>query len=79
MLAALFYQTVIVATVSYVLWFWMIYHYQVSRLAAFTFLAPLFGVLLMSNAILGETLTPLLLAGLALVAIGIYLVNRPES
>lgn len=77
-LAALFYQTVIVATLSYVLWFWMIYHYQVSRLAAFTFLAPLFGVLL-SNIILGETLTPLLLAGLALVAVGIYLVNRPES
>ncbi|MBI5252285.1 MAG: DMT family transporter [Desulfomonile tiedjei] len=77
-LAALFYQTVIVATMSYVLWFWMIYHYQVSRLAAFTFLAPLFGVML-SCFILKESLSLLLVAGLSLVAVGIYLVNRPGS
>jgi drug/metabolite transporter (DMT)-like permease len=75
---ALFYQTVIVATISYVLWFWMIHHYQVSRLAAFTFLAPLFGVML-SYFILGESLSLLLLIGLCLVAAGIYLVNRPGS
>jgi drug/metabolite transporter (DMT)-like permease len=69
---------VIIATFSYVLWFWMIHRYQVSRLAAFTFLAPLFGVLL-SWLMLGESLSPLLLLGLSLVAIGIYLVNRQET
>ncbi|AFM25043.1 DMT family transporter [Desulfomonile tiedjei] len=77
-LISLFYQVVIIATISYVLWFWMIHRYQVSRLAAFTFLAPLFGVLL-SWLMLGESLSPLLLLGLSLVAIGIYLVNRPET
>jgi drug/metabolite transporter (DMT)-like permease len=74
--AALAYQTVVVAFFSYTLWFWMICHYQVSRLAAFTFLAPLFGVIL-SGGILGELLTFGLLVGLVLVGLGIYLVNRP--
>jgi drug/metabolite transporter (DMT)-like permease len=73
--AALAYQTVVVAFFSYTLWFWMICHYQVSKLAAFTFLTPLFGVIL-SSAVLGEFLTLGLVGGLSLVAVGIYLVNR---
>jgi drug/metabolite transporter (DMT)-like permease len=76
-IAAFGYQVFIVATFSYLLWFWMIHRYPVSRLAAFTFLAPLFGVIA-SGVILGETLTVSLWIGLALVAAGIYLVNRPE-
>ncbi len=77
-LAALFYQSVIIAFASYLAWFWLIHRYQVSRLAAFTFLAPLFGVIL-SGVVLGEALTLVLWAGLALVATGIYLVNRPQA
>jgi drug/metabolite transporter (DMT)-like permease len=76
-LAALGYQTVVVAFFSYVLWFWMIHRFPVSRLAAFTFLAPLCGVV-MSGLILGEPLPLLLWIGLLLVAAGIYLVNRPD-
>jgi drug/metabolite transporter (DMT)-like permease len=74
---ALFYQSVIIAFMSYLLWFWLIHRYPVSRLAAFTFPTPLFGVLL-SGLILGEAITVLLGVGLALVAVGIYLVNRPQ-
>jgi drug/metabolite transporter (DMT)-like permease len=77
-IGALFYQSVIVAFMSYLLWFWMIHHYPVSRLAAFTFLAPMFGVLL-SGLLLHETLTVFLIAGLVMVAVGIFLVNRPET
>ncbi len=76
-LTALFYQTVIVAFISYLAWFWLIHRYPVSRLAAFTFFAPLFGVLL-SALILGEVITAYLAIGLVLVAAGIYLVNRPQ-
>ena len=54
----------------------MIHHYPVSRLSSFTFLAPLFGVIL-SGALLGESLSFLLVLGLVMVAGGIYLVNRP--
>lgn len=77
-LAALFYQSVIVAFMSYLVWFWLIHRYPVSRLASFTFLAPLFGVLA-GGIFLQESLTMFLWIGLALVAAGIYLVNRPQS
>lgn len=72
------YQSVVIAFASYLLWFWMIHRYQVSRLAAFTFLTPLSGVIL-SGVILGEQLTGVLLVGLVLVGGGLYLVNRPEG
>ncbi len=73
----LVYQTVIVAFLSYLLWFWMVHRYQISILSAFTFLTPLFGVLL-SGLILGEPLPLMLWLGLILVASGIYLVNKPR-
>ena len=76
--SALAYQTVVVAFFSYILWFWMIHNYTVTRLATFTFLAPLFGVLL-SGIILHEPLPLLLWVGLTLVAAGIYFVNKPQE
>jgi len=75
-IAALVYQCVVVAFISYLLWFRMIHSYPVSRLAAFTFLTPLFGVIL-SYLLVGESLALSLWTGLGLVAAGIYLVNRP--
>lgn len=73
----IFYQTVIIASASYLLWFWMVHRYQISVLSAFTFLTPLFGVLL-SGIILGEPLPLMLWLGLILVACGIYLVSKPS-
>jgi drug/metabolite transporter (DMT)-like permease len=75
--SAIVYQTVVVAFFSYLVWFWMIHRHPVSRLAAFTFLAPLFGVIL-SGILLKEQLTFQLWVGFVLVSVGIYLVNRPE-
>jgi drug/metabolite transporter (DMT)-like permease len=77
-LGAFAYQCLVVAFFSYILWFWMIHRFPVSRLAAFTFVAPLFGVLL-SGIILREAIPFLLWIGLALVGAGIYLVNRPPK
>ncbi len=74
-LAALFYQSVIVAFASYLVWFWMIQRHPVSRLAAFTFMAPLFGVIL-GGLVLDEPVTVLVWVGLACVAGGVYVVNR---
>ncbi len=74
-LGALLYQAVWVAFVTYLAWFWLVRHYPAPRLASFTFLAPLFGVLF-GGLLLDEPLTPGLLAALALVACGIWLVNR---
>jgi len=75
-LAALGYQVVAVAFASYLAWFWLVSRHPAARLAAFTFLTPLFGVAA-GAAVLGEPVTPGLVAALLLVCAGIYLVNRP--
>ena len=72
----LVYQIVWIAFFTYLIWFWMIRRHLVSRLASFTFLTPLFGVIA-GAMLLGEPITGSLLSALALVGSGIYLVNRP--
>lgn len=76
--ASLLYQTVWIASVTYLAWFWLIRHYPAPKLASFSFLTPLFGVLA-GWLILGEPLTALLLVALVLVAAGVYLVNRQTN
>ncbi len=71
---ALFFQSFIVAFISYLIWFKLIHQYSVSRLSAFTFFTPLFGVLF-GVLFLNEELTPSLMIGLPLVSLGIFLVN----
>ncbi|MFD0386650.1 hypothetical protein ACFQ4K_00665 [Tistrella bauzanensis] len=51
------FQIVIVASLSYLGWFVLISRYPASRLSAFSFLTPLFGVAA-AALILGDTLTP---------------------
>lgn len=77
-IAAFAFQVFVVAFFSYILWFWMIIQYPVSKLTAFTFLAPLFGVI-MGSVILSEPVTPLVWVGMALVGGGIYVINRPAG
>ena len=74
-MAALFYQAVVVAFASYLVWFWLIHRHTVSRLAAFTFMAPLFAVIL-GGLVLNEPLTVPVWVGLVCVAGGLYVVNR---
>lgn len=74
-LANLFYQIVWIAFITYIAWFWLISNYAVSRLASFTFLTPLFGVLA-GAVFLNEQITLYLVIALVLVGTGIYLVNR---
>jgi drug/metabolite transporter (DMT)-like permease len=70
----MFYQSIIVAFMSYLIWFKLIHAYSVSRLSAFTFFTPIFGVLF-GILFLKEELTISLMIGLPLVCLGIYLVN----
>lgn len=73
--ACVAYQCVIVTFASYLTWFWLVSRYPAGKLAAFTFVAPLVGVVA-AWAFLGEAITPALLAGLAGVVLGLWLVNR---
>ena len=72
------YQVVVVAFASYAAWFWLVARYPASSLAAFTFVTPIFGVAA-GALLLGESVTPALLAAVALIATGIWLVNRPPA
>lgn len=76
--ASLFYQSVIVAFISYFVWFKLIHEYSVSRLSAFTFFTPIFGVLF-GILFLNEELTVSLMVGLPLVSMGIFFVNWRKS
>lgn len=73
-IASLFYQSVIIAFITYFVWFRLIHKYSVSRLSSFTFFAPIFGVLF-GILFLHEELTFSLMMGLPMVSIGIFLVN----
>lgn len=76
--ASLAYQIVVVAFASYLAWFALVRIYPASTLSAFTFLSPLFAML--SGAyFLNERVSALLWIALVLVALGIWLVNRPRS
>ena len=69
------FQAVIVSFASYLAWFWLIRHYAATKLAVFTLSTPLFG-LLAGATLLGEGISPRLVAALAALAAGIVLVNR---
>ena len=68
-------QTVIGAFASYLAWMWLLRHYPATRLSSFTFLTPLFALVL-GVALLNEPLTLQLIFALCGVAAGIVLVNR---
>ena len=68
-------QTVVGAFASYLAWMWMLGHYPATRIASFVFLTPVFA-LVFGSLWLGEAVTLHLLLALALVAVGIVLVNR---
>lgn len=76
-LSLMVYQAVWVVGLTFLLWFALIKTYSASKLSAFTFITPLFGVVA-SYFILHETLTLAFGAAAVLVIAGLYLVNRPS-
>jgi drug/metabolite transporter (DMT)-like permease len=76
--ASIIYQSVIVAFMSYFIWFKLIHNYSVSRLSAFTFFTPIFGVLF-GTLLLDEEFSVSLMVGLPMVCLGIFFVNWRKS
>jgi drug/metabolite transporter (DMT)-like permease len=74
---SLLYQTLWVASFTFLAWFALIQRYSASRLSAFTFLTPLFGVAA-GHVVLGDPLTAAFAVAVALVVAGLVLVNRPR-
>jgi drug/metabolite transporter (DMT)-like permease len=76
-LASVAYQTLYIVPVTYVAWFALIVRYSASRLSAFSFLTPLFGIAA-GPLVLGDPLTPAFAVAVVLVMAGLVLVNRPS-
>lgn len=74
--AALLFQAVYIVAFTYVIWFWLMRRYPAAGLSSFAFLTPAFGVLL-GGILLDEPLTWRIFAALALIAVGLIVVNRP--
>ena len=69
------------SAVAYTLWSLLLQRHPVSRIMVFSFLNPVFGVIL-SALLLGEggmLELPRLLLAIALVCLGVWIVNRPEG
>src|SRR5438128_3660922 len=77
-LSLMAYQAIWVVGLTYLLWFALVKTYSVSKLSAFTFITPLFGVVA-SYFIMHDALTAVFGAAALLVIAGLYLVNRPDN
>jgi drug/metabolite transporter (DMT)-like permease len=75
-LSLMAYQAVWVVGLTFLLWFGLVQSYSASKLSAFTFITPLFGVVA-SYFIMHDTLSLAFGAAALLVIAGLYLVNRP--
>lgn len=73
--AGLLFQIVAVASLGFLLWFWLLSIYPASSVASFSFLSPIFAVIL-GWLLLDEHVSARVWAALLLVSTGIYLINR---
>lgn len=75
--AGLAYHSVVIVAAGFVFWLWLLSIYPASGVASFSFLTPVFGVLL-GWLVLDEPVGPPLFAAVALVAAGLVLTNLPR-
>ena len=74
MWGSLLFQSLIVSFASFLVWFWLLKHYQASQLGVFSFLTPLFGVAF-GVYLLNEPLESSFMLGALLVVSGVILVS----
>jgi drug/metabolite transporter (DMT)-like permease len=72
--ASLLFHSVVVSFASFLLWFWLLRKYLASRLGVFSFMTPLFGILL-GAWLLHEPIESRFLVGAVPVLLGIVLVS----
>jgi drug/metabolite transporter (DMT)-like permease len=77
-LSLMAYQAIWVVGTTFTLWFALVKTYSASKLSAFTFITPLFGVVA-SYFIMHDALTMVFAAAALLVIAGLYMVNRPNN
>ncbi|WP_227269426.1 DMT family transporter [Roseobacter weihaiensis] len=73
--AGIAFQIIAVASLGFLAWFWLLTIYPASSVASFSFLSPIFAVIL-GWLLLDEQVGPQVWGALGLVSGGIYLINR---
>ncbi|MFC5695272.1 DMT family transporter [Pseudomonas sp. GCM10022186] len=76
-IVSLGFQTIVIALVSYLGWFWLLRRYLASRLSVLSFMTPMFGVTF-GVLVLGEQIHLSFAIGAVLVVGGILLVSGAE-
>ena len=77
-IAGLLFQGVVIAGIGFTVSYHLMKRYTPSVMMSFNFVSPIAGVLF-AAWLLGDRIGPSLLAGMALVAVGLYLVTRQRS
>ena len=77
-LASLAYQTFWIVGITFLLWYVLMKSYSASKLTAFTFITPLFGVAA-GHIVLNEPISAAFAAAVVCVLAGLFLVNRPAK
>ena len=72
------FQVIVVVSIGFLTWFWMLSIYPVANMAVFSFLAPVFGVFF-GWLLLNEQLTLPVTISLLFISAGIALVNWPRK
>lgn len=72
------FQIVIIVSFGFTAWLWLMSVYPPADVAAYSFLSPIFGVIL-GWLILDEAIGVTILGALVLVALGLWLINRPVA
>jgi drug/metabolite transporter (DMT)-like permease len=76
--AALAFHTLVVSFASFLVWFWLLRRYLASRLGVFSFMTPLFGIVL-GAWLLDEPVEASFLVGAVPVLLGIVLVSSTKK
>jgi drug/metabolite transporter (DMT)-like permease len=76
-LVSLAYQALWVVGITFLLWYMLMKTYAASKLSAFTFVTPLFGVAA-GHVVLNEPISMTFAVAVAFVIAGLFLVNRPR-
>ena len=73
----LLFQSIVVVTIGFIFWLWLLSIYPASGVASFAFLTPIFGISF-GWLFLNEPLNSNIMLSGALVVIGIYVINKTE-
>lgn len=76
--AGLGFQILVIVSAGFLFWMWLLSIYPAASVASFSFLSPVFGVLL-GWLLLGERVGVEIAGALVLVSAGLVLINRPAK